>query len=145
MWWDLGLKSAFVGIEGATLRYPAHLLVEPKNVSQRGQRAPELCRHQRGRQFLGHRMRPGTGCPLPSHLRLQARQSARPAVAEFSRQFDDIDAARFRQSVGHPTQHGVAQGSMPAGRAGFAWVRHRCSLTPAQYRALRDAGTSSLC
>ena len=83
MWWDLGLKSAFVGIEGATLRYPAQLLVEPKNVSQRGQRAPELCRHQRGRQFLGHRMRPGTGCPLPSHLRLQARQSARPAVPEF--------------------------------------------------------------
>ena len=143
MWWDLGLQSAFVRIEGATRRNPAHRFVEPKDLPQHRERAAELCGSQLRRQFFGNRMRPLAGCSLPGHLLLQGRQSARPAVPEFSSQFDDIDAARFRQSVGHPTQYGVAEGGMPAGRGGFACVRHRRSLTPPRKRARGLQGNKS--
>jgi hypothetical protein len=36
VWWDLGSKSAFVRIKGATRRNPGHRFVEPKNAPERG-------------------------------------------------------------------------------------------------------------
>lgn len=110
---DVRLEPALIGIEAARRAYGSCLPVDAQLSPQEGQGAGELGWTETVHQVLGHGMRPRRLRASTGDLGPDRVQTTRHRF-QVAKQSSHVHFARVRNTLRHPAEQRVAQGSVPA-------------------------------